>query len=218
MLERTLPDMSNNYISFTRYFDKSNFQPVDVGSKVIYSNLVLPLQVGESIFIEFISQDNSKYEQGISIMPKKKKGVIQLNNSIEDRAVAIWYRTISSEQNKFEIKLIKNNTSGKTMDIFISNFWDRGGTGRFMMGPFGNSAMLIKEENGEYVCRCNDVDLDEDFSDLVFKVKVPTSVLTEIKRRRLNNYALPISAKKLKPFIIKDMKIHQEWIDKNIKK
>ena len=118
-----------------------------------------------AISIELLSC-NSEWRQGI---------VVSVNGSMdvdvgrgEVGSEYVFWEEIWTDLKRDEIYIWGNTKDGT---ITIYNVWDDG-SGR--IDSFYNGSAMIKEviNNKEFIYYCNDGHFDDDFNDIIFKVKI----------------------------------------------
>ncbi|MBB1139962.1 hypothetical protein [Myroides sp. WP-1] len=146
-------------MEFQTLFTESKGQPIHYKGKEL--RLIEKLFLNENeitIDVEFIST-NSKWVQGIVI---ETKGDFKVNNQILPFKIVLWEDTapkkvsieIFSKDKKVNVYNVWRTTDG-TVD-----YWHNG------------AAFYIEKIEDSFVYYCNDGCPDDDFDDLIFKVKV----------------------------------------------
>lgn len=147
---------------FSRMFIKNNGNPIVYNGKTLIMADRLAIEKEFKAEIELISV-NSRWRQGISF---STKGKIDVGDGLIGPNHIFWQElwTIKNLES-----IIVNGTS-KDGIFFIYNSWYEDGCEQAWV----RNAAMIKEVIGEneYVYHCNDGDWDEDFDDIVFRVKI----------------------------------------------
>ncbi|MFR7986034.1 MAG: hypothetical protein ACLU9N_10800 [Clostridia bacterium] len=110
-----------------------------------------------------ILSTNSDWRQGIRIATK---GTLKSDFG-EGKEHIFWEELWEKDiEQYYEIKGVSENGL-----LWISNCWDLG-DGQMQCG-MSNAAMIKKEvDKNEYIYHCNDGEFDDDFDDLVFRLKI----------------------------------------------
>jgi hypothetical protein len=114
-------------------------------------------EVSLSLGVEFIST-NSEWKQGIVI---KTKGEFEINGHKLPNGIVLWEDTASG--------IVEIKVTSRDKKLYIYNVWDTG-DGTMHYGHNGG-ALFVEQAGGEMIYHCNDGYPDDDFDDLVFKIK-----------------------------------------------
>lgn len=145
-------------IVFEDFFNQSEGKPFTYNGRVIKMSDKVTLSTSKVLLqIDFISTD-SEWKQGVVL---DTKGEFEINGQKIKNKIVIWEHTAP--------KQVELTVKSKDKALFIYNVWD---TGDGTMHYGHNGGALFVEQNREAtVYHCNDGFADDDFDDLIFKVK-----------------------------------------------
>lgn len=149
-------------LNFSKLFINNNGNPIIHNGKTLIMADRLAVERNFKAEIELISV-HSKWRQGISF---KTKGKIDVGDGLIGPSHIFWQ----------ELWTVKNlgpivvNGNSKDGIFFLYNSWYENGSQQAWV----RNAAMIREVIGEneYIYHCNDGDWDEDFDDIVFRVKI----------------------------------------------
>ena len=149
-------------IDFSELFAEVEGEPIVYKGKTLL--MADEIRVKEFFKAEFeLISVNSKWRQGICF---STEGEIDVGDNLIGSSHVFW-QELWTEMNSGAIEV-----TGKSKDgiLFVYNSWSWGkGTECWVC-----NAAMIKETIGknEYIYNCNDGDWDDDFDDIVFRVKI----------------------------------------------
>lgn len=147
-------------MSFQQLFIESKGQPIIYKGKELkmIDRILLPSN-NILLQIEFVSTD-SNWKQGVVL---QIKGEFEINGQKLSTKVVLWEHTAPKQ---VEI-VVKSND--KTLVIY--NVWETE-DGSMHYWHNGGALFVEQEPNGAITYYCNDGYDDDDFNDLVFKIKI----------------------------------------------
>ncbi len=145
-------------MEFERLFIESKGQPVIYNGKELKMVDRVMLPSNEMLLlIEFVSTD-SEWKQGIVL---QTKGEFEVNNLKVSNKIVLWEDTAP--------KQVEVTVKTKDKKLLIYNVWETGdGTMHYW---HNGGAFYIEQSDGASLYYCNDGYADDDFNDLIFKIK-----------------------------------------------
>jgi len=146
-------------MSFQQLFMASKGQPIQYKGKEIQMIDKISLPTSKvSLQLEFVST-NSKWKQGIVL---QTKGEFEVNRQKIPTKIILWEHTAP--------KQIEILVSSKDKTLLIYNVWEtEDGTIHYW---HNGGALFVEQVIGATIYHCNDGYPDDDFDDLVFKLKI----------------------------------------------
>lgn len=150
-------------IDFSELFIEAEGEPIEYEGKTLIMADEISIEKNFKAEIELISVD-SQWRQGISF---GTKGKIVVGDNEVGGAEYIFWQELWTELNEGAIPIKGESKNGILM---IYNSWEWEGC----QESWVNNGAMIKETIGkhEYIYHCNDRDWDDDFDDLVFRLKI----------------------------------------------
>jgi len=143
---------------FQNMFTESRGKAVKYKGRLIHMVDKLPIASKQKIFVAFECV-NSDWRQGIHL---STVGSFEVNGQKIKASVILWHDTAPREVDVF--------IQSKSGICLVKNVWDIGDG--VVHSWHGGGAMVIREESDGRVYECNDGRLDDDFDDLVFRIKL----------------------------------------------
>lgn len=145
-------------MSFQQLFMESKGQPIFCKGKELKMIDRIPLSSDKmSLRVEFISI-NSTWKQGVVF---QTKGEFEVDKRRFSNKIVLWEHTAP--------KRVEMMVKSKDKVLFVYNVWDTGdGTMHYW---HNGGALFIEQLDGWIVYHCNDGHPDDDFEDLIFKIK-----------------------------------------------
>ncbi len=148
-------------IIFEDLFRKSEGRPfIYKGKEVKISDKISLENSKTSLIVEFIST-GSEWAQGIAM---RTKGEFEINGQKISKGIVLWDYSAPRK-----IEMIVNS---KDKILLVYNVWDKG-DGTMQYGHNG-AALFVENVDGIKVYHCNDGHPDDDFDELIFKIKFHT--------------------------------------------
>ncbi|WP_129691582.1 hypothetical protein [Gottfriedia acidiceleris] len=113
---------------------------------------------GQLIKVKFISK-GSQHRQGVWLRTNKGIEIPDVSNDVHP-SVSIWEDTAPQEV------ICKCHTNDGNLSIY--NIWDDG-NGRESQSY--SSGMIVEEQDGKFIYKCNDYGFETNFDDLVFSIE-----------------------------------------------
>ena len=155
---------------FSERFLEQNSDEIEYNGRRVNSYFLFDKKGTHILKFSFVASA-SKYLQAIIIHWDSFEGEIYIDGKEVKKTNSRFSQTILDEKRtpkEFEIKVVLH--SGK---FRICNGSDLLGDEKIWRSLYGGCAMIIEEQgNNEYMFYCNDHENDDDFDDLIFKMRV----------------------------------------------
>lgn len=149
-------------IDFSELFIEAEGEPIEYEGKTLIMADEIPVEKLFKAEIELISVD-SQWRQGISF---ETEGKIDVGDGLIGPRHIFW-QELWTELKEGAIPIKGESKNGI---LLIYNSWEWDGC----QESWVNNGAMIKEMVGknEYIYHCNDRDWDDDFDDLIFRLKI----------------------------------------------
>lgn len=148
-------------VVFQDLFHQSRGQPVEYDGKVIRMSDRIEIGKNIDIIINF-DQVSSPWMQGVNL---KTKGYFLVEGERLEKSIVLWSDTAP----------VRPHISVFSTDgiLWVKNVWDMGDG--VMQSWHAGGAMIVEEIENVRRYLCNDGELDDDFDDLIFTLKIDRS-------------------------------------------